>query len=134
MDIEQRLIAGYEAQARAYEEALGILAKVDDADDRWVQALHDALCRVAAGDLAMAGDKAAWRQSGRSPADRFREVLDRVAQQVRLLAQKIDLHVAELLARRQQLFPEIDAFARQRQMLQAYESNAFHAAARRNEA
>jgi hypothetical protein len=46
--------------------------------------------------------------------------LERLAARLAELAAAVQLHVADLEARKEQLLPEIDAFIQKRRMLQAY--------------
>jgi hypothetical protein len=124
--LEQRLIAGYGQQASQYELALRILeerasAATGTSDDHgWASALQGVLQSVTELDADLADDKVAWRQSGRVAGADLRLVLDRVATQIRVLGERIDGQVADLVARKQRLLPEIDEFIRQRWMLNAY--------------
>ena len=124
--LEQRLIAGYGQQANQYEQALLCLAgRASDAkgaaETGCVADLLKVLEMVAKLDADLAADKAAWRQSGRTPGDELRMMLERVATQIRVLAEHVDALVADAVAQKQRLVPEVDDFIRQRWMLNAYE-------------
>src|SRR5262249_10223799 len=115
--LEQRVLAGYQRQASHYERALRLL---EQRDANWAQDLHAILEEVARLEPVYADAKAAWQQSGQTPGVELRAVLDRLAEQIRVLRAMIDSQVAELLARKQRLVPEIDDFIRRRWMLNAY--------------
>jgi hypothetical protein len=117
--LEQRVLAGYRRQASHYERALRLLEQ-RDAVTNWAQDLHAILEEVAGLEPEYADAKAAWQQSGKTPGVELRAVLDRLAEQIRVLRAMIDSQVAELLARKQRLVPEIDDFIRRRWMLNAY--------------
>lgn len=123
VSLEQRLIAGYRQQASHYEQALQMLEQRDTAalgEERWVTGLQVILQTVAELNARMADDKAGWGQAQRSPEAELRVVLDDVAARIRLLGERIDAAVADLVARKRRLLPEIDDFIRQRWMLAAY--------------
>jgi hypothetical protein len=117
--LEQRLLAGYRGQASQYERALHLIA-THKAEKEWAPELLNILQVLAALDAGMANDKAAWRVSGRVPGAELRTLLDHLAGQIRALAGHVDGQVADLLARKERLVPEMDGFIRQRSMLQAY--------------
>jgi hypothetical protein len=124
--LEQRLIVGYNQQASYYEHALLCLAgRAPDAkgaaETGRVADLLKALEVIAKLDADLVADKIAWRQSGRTPGDELRMVLERVATQIRVLAEHVDALVADAVAQKQRLVPEVDDFIRQRWMLNAYE-------------
>ena len=123
--LERRLILGYQDQLRHYERALTIVSThgADAAPESWIQELADALRDVAHCDADLSKEKDAWEQSGRAPGSELRLVLERLAGVIHTLAGHLDGQIAETLARRNRLLPEIDAFSRQRQMIEAYETN-----------
>ncbi len=120
--VEQRLIAGYQKQGSLYESALRLLQEragpASDADR--AHHLNEVLHRVASIETEFADARAIWRQSGKTPGTELRAVLERVAEQLRILGGLIESQVAELLVRKQRLAPAIDDFIRQRSMLNAY--------------
>ncbi|MBI1833100.1 MAG: hypothetical protein HYR84_16795 [Planctomycetes bacterium] len=121
--LEQRLIDGYQAQAQWYSRAHEILARhgsEDGAMYSWVVDLQSALNEVAAIDMAMTADKAAFRQSGEPAGPALRQTLDALTEIIGKVAQSVDAWVARLTERRNQLAPQLDEFIRQRQMLHAY--------------
>jgi len=126
--LERRLVAGYAEQSRCYERALRILdgnspANVAEHSDAWIQELAEVLQDVARSEGQLSQDKAIWESSGGSPGEEFLAILDRVGRQIHSLGALIDGQIAELLARRQRLLPEVDVISKQRRMLDAYGSN-----------
>ena len=125
--LEQRLVDGYRQLASQYEKALSIVqapaspTSCPPGEIHWMPTLQEALQTVAGLDARLADDKSAWAQSGRSPGTELRTILDRVAAQIRTLAEHIDRQVAQLVARKERLVPKMDEFIRQRWMLNAYE-------------
>ena len=122
--LEQRLAKAYADQAAHYDIALGILERTDIDHDGSVLDLQAALKEVARIDASITDDKAVWLQSGNSPGPALRGILERLAQQIRILAQHVDRRVVALTAKRQRIVPELDGFLRQRRMLQAYDKYA----------
>src|SRR5207247_1561582 len=109
--LEQRLVAGYQQQASQYEHALRTVEDRASAatgaavEEDWAMALQAVLQTVADLDACLADDKAAWRQSARVPGTDLSFVLDRVAKLIRILGERIDGQVADLVARKKRLLP-----------------------------
>jgi hypothetical protein len=117
--LEQRLIAGYRRQSSIYERALRVLEQ-QSAEPSWAQDLNAVLEEVTLLEAEYADAKAAWQQTGRSPGQEMRNVLEQLGQQIQSLRTSIDNQVTELMARKQRLVPEMDEFIRRRWMLNAY--------------
>jgi predicted trehalose synthase len=120
--LEQRLVQGYRAQLRLYDQALAVVDQetTPGQSGHWAGALNDILKRIASLDAALADDKSAWRQGGRPPGAELDTVLERIAGRLAMLAQIVQGQVAEFEARKARLLPEMDAFIQQRRMLDAY--------------
>jgi hypothetical protein len=116
MNVEQRLLNGYAAQLGLYDRALGMAAPSNES----VHDLNAILKEIAALDADLAEDKAVWRFSGYQPGPQLREVLDRVAERIRMLSAAVDRRFVELQASRQALMPQVDECIQQRRMLSAY--------------
>jgi hypothetical protein len=126
--LESRLIQAYAAQASCYERALEAVEQGEPTSRGedwypWIPRLQTALNEAAAIDAAMAEDKQAWRQSGRSASAPLRAVLDLLAEHLRVLAASIDGCVAVLSDRRRKMVPELDGFIQQRRMRHAYDQH-----------
>jgi outer membrane murein-binding lipoprotein Lpp len=124
--LEARLVAGYERQMLLYVQALALLEKqatgpaFDLENIAWTSQLNGLLADVAKIDAEQRPDKLAWESAGRSPGSEMRVALDSIATAIRALANRVDPLIADLRARRDRLVPEMDTFARQRQMIDAY--------------
>ena len=113
--LEQRLLEGYREQLRYYERALQCAEHPTGAPD-----LLAVLDVIAQADARIAEAKAAWRLSGRSPGQELSEVLGRIADRIRALADCVDRRIVQTQMSKQELLPEMDAIIRQRRMLHAY--------------
>jgi hypothetical protein len=122
--LEQRLTHAYEQQLRYYDRALALLdrqARSPEADScQWANELNGILKMVNDLDAGLEPEKAAWRQSGRHPGPRLRNLLELVGDRVKTLIGGVDCRVADLEARKARLLPDIDALIQKRRVLEAY--------------